>query len=172
MILHPDLHLASAERLAEVIATETDATKHVWADAEQITTALFGDAVTANGFVVGMAVRGRRHPVSTESLEQAIELNGVAVEKNLAAFRWGRAHAARPGVDGAPSLDRRRGRPALPASLARRVETLDATTGLGDLLARLTDDLIGFQDVETASAISTWSSRWRTAMAVLGRPMS
>ncbi len=71
MILRPDLHLASAEELIEVIAAETGA--HHWADAELITTALFGDAVMANTFVVGMAVQAGAIPISVDAVEQAIE---------------------------------------------------------------------------------------------------
>ncbi len=152
MILHPDLHLASPEELIEVIARETDSAAHHWADAEEITTALFGDAVMANTFVVGMAVQAGAIPISAESLEQAIELNGVAVEKNLAAFAWGRAQAHDPSSTAHLRSSEAVADATLPAALARRVDGLDVSTGLGPLVARLANDLIGFQDEATAAA--------------------
>jgi indolepyruvate ferredoxin oxidoreductase len=56
-----------------------------------------------NTLALGAAYQRGLLPVSGEALERAIELNGAAVEKNLAALRWGRAV-----VGGAR---RRRGRP-------------------------------------------------------------
>ena len=44
-----------------------------------------------NVFLLGVAFQTGALPVSTESIEHAIELNGVAAEKNLQAFRRGQA---------------------------------------------------------------------------------
>ncbi len=55
-----------------------------------LVTGLFGDAMTANVFLVGVAHQSGVLPVSGANLRRAIELNGVAVERNLAAFEWGR----------------------------------------------------------------------------------
>jgi indolepyruvate ferredoxin oxidoreductase len=49
-----------------------------------------------NTLVLGAAYQRGLLPVSGEALERAIELNGAAVEKNLAALRWGRAVVAAP----------------------------------------------------------------------------
>jgi indolepyruvate ferredoxin oxidoreductase len=55
---------------------------------------LLGDSVHANIVLLGAAAQVGRLPVSPASIEQAIGLNGAAVERNLAAFRLGRLLAA------------------------------------------------------------------------------
>ena len=96
MITHPDVALPSAGVLAERIASRSRREAQYWADATEITEALFGNATTANIFVVGMAVQAGCLPIRAERMEEAIALNGVAVETNLAAFRWGRVQIADP----------------------------------------------------------------------------
>jgi indolepyruvate ferredoxin oxidoreductase len=59
-------------------------------DATLLCRQLLGDALTANVFLLGFALQKGLVPVSPEALERAIELNGVAVEANLHALRWGR----------------------------------------------------------------------------------
>ena len=50
-------------------------------------------------------------PLSGDAIEKAIELNGEAVEMNLAAFGWGRRAAAEPAaIDGARGARARRRR--------------------------------------------------------------
>ena len=43
-----------------------------------------------------MAVQSGAIPIDTALIERAIELNGVAVERNVTAFRWGRRWYVRP----------------------------------------------------------------------------
>ncbi|HEV3104489.1 MAG TPA: DUF6537 domain-containing protein, partial [Trinickia sp.] len=62
-------------------------------DANHLTVALLGDAIYTNPFVLGYAWQRGWLPLTHRSLVRAIELNGVQVEKNLAAFEWGRRAA-------------------------------------------------------------------------------
>ncbi|MBL4892614.1 MAG: indolepyruvate ferredoxin oxidoreductase family protein [Rhizobiaceae bacterium] len=55
-----------------------------------------GDTISTNIMMVGFACQKGLLPVSRESIERAIELNGVAVKANKVAFLWGRRFAANP----------------------------------------------------------------------------
>ena len=61
--------------------------------ATRLATAVIGDAVATNLFLLGYACQLGRVPVSLEALERAIELNGRAAESNKRAFAWGRLAA-------------------------------------------------------------------------------
>ena len=54
-------------------------------NATQLATALLGDAIGANLFVVGYALQKGLIPVGLPALERAIELNGRAIEMNKRA---------------------------------------------------------------------------------------
>ncbi len=62
-------------------------------DASALATALLGDAIATNLFMLGFAAQKGLVPLSIASLERAIELNGTAVDANKAAFGWGRMAA-------------------------------------------------------------------------------
>ncbi|MFZ9428496.1 MAG: indolepyruvate ferredoxin oxidoreductase family protein [Burkholderiaceae bacterium] len=59
-------------------------------DAEEVATQLLGDSIYTNPLMLGYAWQMGRIPLGRPSLMRAIELNGVQVEKNKAAFEWGR----------------------------------------------------------------------------------
>ncbi|HEV3010065.1 MAG TPA: indolepyruvate ferredoxin oxidoreductase family protein [Burkholderiales bacterium] len=62
--------------------------------ATELAAALMGDAIASNMFILGYAYQKGWLPLAGESLERAIELNGVAVEFNKKSFLWGRRAAA------------------------------------------------------------------------------
>ncbi len=59
-------------------------------DATTLATALMGDAISANMFLLGFAWQKGLVPLSHAGLMSAIELNGTAVAANKRAFAWGR----------------------------------------------------------------------------------
>ncbi|NBN79692.1 indolepyruvate ferredoxin oxidoreductase family protein [Microvirga tunisiensis] len=67
-------------------------------DAHAAAERLFGDSIAANLMMLGAACQTGAVPLSPDSLEAAIRLNGVAVAMNLAAFRWGRVAVADPAA--------------------------------------------------------------------------
>lgn len=62
-------------------------------DATRLATALLGDSIASNLFMVGYAVQKGLVPLSVEPILEAIRLNGVAVAMNQQAFQWGRLAA-------------------------------------------------------------------------------
>ncbi len=62
-------------------------------DASQLATALIGDTIATNMFLLGFAFQRGLLPLEGSSIEQAIEINGLSVDNNKLAFLWGRRTA-------------------------------------------------------------------------------
>ena len=63
----------------------------------RLATALVGEAIATNLFMLGYAFQLGLVPLQQSSIMRAIELNGVALESNRKAFNWGRRAAFDPG---------------------------------------------------------------------------
>jgi indolepyruvate ferredoxin oxidoreductase len=132
-------------------------------DATGLATALLGDAILGNIFMLGFAYQLGRLPLSAEALERAIELNGVAIRDNIAAFRWGRRAAVDPA--GVEKL-------AEPDKGADPVHDISAT--LDEMIERRVRFLTAYQDsayagryrarVETVRAAETAAMPGETAL--------
>jgi indolepyruvate ferredoxin oxidoreductase len=59
-------------------------------NAEQVAVQLLGNSIFVNPLVLGFAWQHGWVPLRSESILRAMELNGVAVKDNQAAFQWGR----------------------------------------------------------------------------------
>ena len=90
-IVYPDVD-ATLERI-KAVSRPADSS---FADARATTLALFDDDQFANIFLVGMAVQAGALPIDPDLIEKAIELNGVAADRNAQAFRRGRQYIAAP----------------------------------------------------------------------------
>ncbi|CAB3760215.1 indolepyruvate ferredoxin oxidoreductase family protein [Paraburkholderia solisilvae] len=75
------------------LVTDSVGEKAEFVDATTIATALLGDSIATNLFMLGFAFQKGYIPVGDAAINRAIELNGVAIEANKKAFAWGR-HAA------------------------------------------------------------------------------
>lgn len=95
LVLNRDADLAIDTREAAIRAVVGDDCVAAF-DANQVAETLMGDAVFANVMMLGFAWQRGMVPVGLDALHQAIELNGVAPEKNKAAFACGRIMAADP----------------------------------------------------------------------------
>jgi len=91
----PDLHFPAAEIIAAVRLALGGRQPRLL-DATQLATALLGDAIATNLFMLGYAWQLGLVPLSHAALMRAIELNGAAVEMNRQAFAWGRLAAVDP----------------------------------------------------------------------------
>jgi indolepyruvate ferredoxin oxidoreductase len=100
----PDMQFPAADIVDAVQRALSGEKPHV-IDATQLATALLGDAIATNLFILGYAWQQGLVPLSHDALMRAIELNGAAIEMNKSAFAWGRLAAIDlPAVQAAAGL--------------------------------------------------------------------
>jgi indolepyruvate ferredoxin oxidoreductase len=87
---NPDLDFPD-QRLRNDLKATTRETDFI--DASSLATGLLGDSLASNLFTVGYAFQKGWMPLSADAIEQAITLNGVAIDFNKQAFLWGRRAA-------------------------------------------------------------------------------
>ncbi len=84
------------ERLKRAIIGHAGRERSHFVDAGRLATALLGNSIGANMFMLGYAYQLGALPLSADSIERAIEMNGEAVLMNVSAFRYGRRAAVDP----------------------------------------------------------------------------
>ena len=144
-----------AEALMRGIEDAAGARRVERVDATRIATAMTGDAIATNLFMLGYAWQKGRIPLSRAAIERAIEINGVAVEMNLSAFDWGRRTAAdRNAVE-------RRVAPGIASSIEvappRERETLES------VIERRATFLVNYQDAAYAGRYRAFVERVQAA---------
>jgi indolepyruvate ferredoxin oxidoreductase len=85
-----------SERLQKAVTDVVGAEHTRFVDATTLATRILGDSIATNMFMLGFAAQAGWLPVSIASIEDAIRLNGIAVESNLRTLGWGRVAAAEP----------------------------------------------------------------------------
>ncbi len=138
---NPDLQFP-ADQIINTIRTALGGREPYQIDATALATALCGDAIAANLFMLGYAWQRGLVPVSLDALMRAIELNGAAVEMNKKAFSWGRLAAISPD-----KVEQAAGLAAAPTA-ARAAPFDDATLSqnLDEMIARREAFLVEYQD--------------------------
>jgi indolepyruvate ferredoxin oxidoreductase len=125
------------------IRAEGGTGKTTFLNATRLATALLGDAIGANLFMLGHAYQQGLIPVGAEAIERAIEMNGIAIEMNKAAFLWGRRAAVDlEAVEAQANPNYRAETPAgdVPDLIARR--KVDLTAYQGRRLARRYEEIV------------------------------
>ncbi|HTS86465.1 MAG TPA: DUF6537 domain-containing protein, partial [Usitatibacter sp.] len=149
---NPDLQVPSDDMAAAIRDACGGAADFV--DASELATALMGDSIATNLFMVGYAWQKGLIPVGEAAIVQAIELNGAAVESNKKAFEWGR----RAAVD-LQSVERAATPPeARPASQ-------HMSQSLEEMVARRRAFLTEYQDAAYAERYADFVARVREAEA-------
>jgi len=126
---------------------------NVYVDALGMAEALFNDHMATNFILVGAAYQAGALPISAGSVEAAIQLNGVSVDMNLLAFRWGRmavVDARRVEAAVQTATGKVETRQALSAEAAALVEVAGAQGELRRLLEVRVPELIAYQDAAYA----------------------
>ncbi len=150
-ITNPALDSPSLQDFDQRFSARADGDDVCSLHALHLAAALTGTASTANTLLLGVAFQSGEIPVSIEAFEQAIRLNGVAVEANLAAFGWGRQwFVERDRVEelaadsGSTALEVVV--PPLSASLIAQVDQLGLGLDSTALVSMLSSDLVAYQD--------------------------
>ncbi len=121
-------------------------------DATKIATALLGDSIATNFFLVGFAYQKGWLPISAAAIERAIELNGAAIDMNKQALAWGRRAAI--DLDAVQKI-------AAPAKGRPQSERLSQT--LDELIQRRVDHLTKYQDAAYAARYRALIDKVRAA---------
>ena len=134
-VRNPDWQFGSPS-LAQQVREAVGDGECAFVDANALATALMGDAIYTNPFMLGYAWQKGWLPLAYETMVRAIEINGIAVDNNRKAFEWGR-YAAH-------DLDAVR-RTAVPDNV---IELKRFSSSLEELVARRAEFLTGYQDAK------------------------
>jgi indolepyruvate ferredoxin oxidoreductase len=125
-------------------------------DALEAADRIFGNTVAANFLLVGAAYQTGALRLPAAAIEEAIGINGTAVDANVAAFRWGRVAVADP--DAFRAANQR-----APRMRERRIPASVAASGLEGEVRRLVEqraaDLVDYQDERVADGYVELVSR-------------
>jgi indolepyruvate ferredoxin oxidoreductase len=156
----PDLQFPAEEIIATVRKT-LGGREPFTVEANRLATALCGDAIATNLFMLGYAWQLGLVPVALESLMRAVELNGAAVEMNKQAFGWGRLAA----IDIDRVVDAADARAPIRDTTAATLDDETLSLSLDETIARRVAFLTDYQNSAYAKRYSALVADVRTAEA-------
>jgi len=169
MVTSTEVQFPETSGLLASIARVTRKDENVHLDALGLAESLFGDHMAANLIALGAAYQAGAIPVSAAAIEQAIALNGVAVQMNTMAFRAGRLAVVAPERLHVARESARAGAVRVEPGLQRHPELrplVDAVARDGEL-RRLLDirvpELVEYQDAAYARQYVEFVGRVREA---------
>jgi indolepyruvate ferredoxin oxidoreductase len=163
-VKNPDWKYPGAAAESDIRTACGDA--HVdFIDAGRVATALMGDSIATNMFMLGYVWQKGWVPLSEAAVMKAIDLNGVSVEFNKQAFVWGR-NAAHDwaAVERLAKLN----------DTAAQVIEFKRAPSLDDLVARRVEFLTAYQNAAYAEQYRSFVDKVRAAEAGIvddGRPL-
>ena len=154
MVGKPFKELPNKRDLIKRVETRTKASENVYVDAAKICENLLGEATSSNIFLLGVAVQRGVIPIEPGFFEEAISLNGVAVDRNILAFRLGRKWAENPESINSQMEDPPEAPIKAELFLPNDLETNFATAGLSSetiqLVSFFYSDIIEYQNQKCA----------------------
>ncbi|MQA86612.1 MAG: indolepyruvate ferredoxin oxidoreductase family protein [Streptosporangiales bacterium] len=173
MVADTSIPFPDPDGLLDRIGRASRAGQGAYVDAQRLAEDLFGDDQYANILLVGTAYQAGALPLPADAIEEAIRLNGAAVEANLQAFRRGRQavcdpDALRAAVDGTRPQPAVRRSPSASETDPRASEIADRVrAGPDSELARLVairvPDLVAYQNPRYAESYAGVIERVRAA---------
>ena len=155
MVVDTAVHFPELSSMLMSIDRVTRKDPNVYLDAQAIAEGLFADHMAVNPIMLGAAYQAGALPITAASIEKAIRINGVAVEMNLLAFRWGRMAVVdrtkvETAVAEAAAVDAVEETRVLSAEARALVDSVEATGELRRLLEIRVPELIAYQNAAYA----------------------
>ncbi|MBI3637773.1 MAG: 2-oxoacid:acceptor oxidoreductase family protein, partial [Candidatus Rokubacteria bacterium] len=163
MVTHTEVQFPETSGLMASINRVTRKDDNVYVDALGLAETLFDDHMASNMIMLGAAYQAGALAVSARAIEEAITLNGVAIQMNTQAFRAGRLAVADPAWVTTLRRPRLGAVETAPALTAQARAIVDGVTTAPDELRRLLEirvpELIAFQHAGYAREYASFVGR-------------
>ena len=138
-------------------------------DALAVAEQLFANTAAANFLLVGAAYQAGAIPIAGAAIEEAIAINGVAVQANQYAFRWGRAAVGDPDAFAAATSPPDVAHQSAP-DCEHLLGSCDVVGTARETLRRRAADLVTYQGDAVASRLIALVQRtWAAERAITDR---
>ncbi len=149
MVSDPSVGFPDPHEVAESILGRTRRDDALTFNARELSLTLFGDDQFANLLLVGAGYQLGALPLPAHAIEEAIRVNGVAVDVNIQAFRRGRQLVCDPAGIERVRAPKASVTPSVASSVARdltRVVASPPGSELERLVAVRSQELVAYQD--------------------------